>query len=412
MGCSPGLIPGLADLLPAGTSAVVYHDPSRPYWPSDGIRYLSQSEDGPGESFSVSTHSLPNNVNAELELETAVVTGGIFPPSNPAIPLSKDSPDLQLARYRIRWRIKTPNLGNPALWLVYWGRDERAAQRAPAGWEREVIRDYPLPTLPPDNPAQQPLRTRRALPPPPLIEPAYRPTSASPAPHTPFQHRHPSASMSQPPQPPYPQHQHQPSLPPNVMQPPPNHSMYQQGRQQSMSVGPAPGSSHGVPQQQQHMQQQNMQPLQQQAQAPQQQQQRRNTTKQSQSILNRKALPQSGSGKPHSGSTQQQQHTSQAISASTQPQVHALQAIPPHLRAAVVASAAHSSFPQGFSDPYDYLSSRSWAGLRYERNHTVIAPIFDPVRAFAWLLLHDVHLLTLPSIAEHNHGDYGKLDRA
>lgn len=338
---------------------------------------------------------MPNNVAGIVELETGVVSGGIFPPSNPAIPLSKDSPELVMARYRLRWRIVTPGLGNLALWLVYWGRDERTTQRAPPGWGKEPIRRYPLPILPPNVPPQQPLRKGRALPPPPLIEPVNsRTTSASPAPsslpHT-LQQNHQNRQAS------YtdnitqqqytPQHQQQPSLPPNMQQQPPSvpqageYPAYQQARPPNMQVGPGPGpppgSSQGPPlppQVLQHtqVQQQHQQPA----------QSRRNTPKQSHAALSKKPPPP-GLGKPNSQpQAQSQSHPpppNAAVAAAVQPQVQALQAIPPHLRAAVVASAAHSVFPQPFSDPYDYLSSRSWAGLRYERNHAVVAPIFDPV---------------------------------
>lgn len=363
----------------AGTSAIIWHDPSRSNWPSDGIRYLSQAQDinGPhaGEKFSTSSHPMPNNVSGIVELETGVVSGGIFPPSNPAIPLSKDSPELTMARYRLRWRIITPNLGNLALWLVYWGRDERTTQRAPAGWEREPIRRYPLPTLPPNLPPQQPLLAGRALPPPRLIEPAYShsqtPSTSTPPPSSALQSNNNNKSRQQS----YinPQQQQQPPLPPNMQpQQAGNYPGYQQGRPPNMPNT----SSTGPPQILHH-------PQIQQQQSTSASQSRKNTPKQSHAALNKKSATP-GLGKPNP-QQQSQPPSNAALAAAMQPQVHALQAIPPHLRAAVVASAAHSAFPQPFSDPYDYLSSRSWAGIRYERNHAVVAPVFDPVSTRASL---------------------------
>jgi hypothetical protein len=46
-----------------------------------------------------------------------------------------------------------------------------------------------------------------------------------------------------------------------------------------------------------------------------------------------------------------------------------------HLRARPLAF----TFPAQFDDPYEMLTERSWAGLRYERNHAFISSVFDPV---------------------------------
>jgi hypothetical protein len=331
-----------------------------------------------GEKFTTNAHSLSNDSSNSVELETGVITAGIFPPANPAIPVSKDSPDLQLARFRIRWRIITPGIGNPCLWLVYWGRDERATQRAPAGWEREPIRRYPLPVVAPDQPVEIPLQRGVSYPfqevrllhqpmqysghgagsPPPPSMQHYTPQQQHQLLQQQQQQKMRQASSnasSSNATPSYPSHQ----LPPNMQQQqqqqpagqpqPGNYPMgFQPGRQPSMPLAPSTG--------------------------PPAQLNRQNTPKSQPLHLARRQA--TANGKPPM-QTPPQQHAIAGPSSSTQPQ--SLPPIPPQLRNSVLASAAHASFPLQFSDPYDYLSSRSWAGLRYEHNHALVGPIFDPV---------------------------------
>lgn len=128
---------------------------------------------------------------------------------------------------------------------------------------------------------------------------------------------------------------------------------FQQGRPGGI---PAQGTSHG----------------------PSPQQTRQNTPKQSAAAA-RKAQ------KAASKEAQSQAHPVQAphpaaAAAAAQLQAQALPTVPAHLRNGMLSSAAHTPFPQLFSDPYDYLSTRSWAGIRYEHNHSSVAPIFDAVR--------------------------------
>lgn len=69
---------------------------------------------------------------------------------------------------------------------------------------------------------------------------------------------------------------------------------------------------------------------------------------------------------------QQQQQKQQAA-------VQAAQAAQAQQLARMRLLSSTVTFPAPFSDPYEYLSERSWAGLRYEKNHALIAPIFDAV---------------------------------
>lgn len=306
----------------AGTSAVIWQDPSRPDWPSDGIRYKQTSEGG--ERFSTTQLPLPNNPSNIVEVETGILSHGIFPPSSPAIPLTRDSPDLLLARFRLRWRIVTPGIGNLALWLVYWGRDERQSERAPQGWEREVIRKYPLPTI--NEPQQFPLKTggrvtvpgQHALQQPPMMKQSLplappqmqqstngkRPTSANP-------------------------------MPLNANQ---TNGRPMSGTQQNAISGNAATSASSTPKM-------------------------------------RKAQPLS---KLQQQQQQQQQQAAAAAEAARLQAQHERQNQQDRL--AVMRFPQHMlSFPQAWNDPYEYLSDRSWAGLRYEHNHALLLPLFDAV---------------------------------
>ena len=229
------------------------------------------------------------------------------------MPHPLDTPELNLARYRIRWRVTTPGIGNPGLYLVFWGRDDRIAARAPPGWEREVIRRYPLPPV--NEGPQYPLR---------MLQQNHAILAAMSqknrqAPHALGASQNPSQSQNLP-------HSSQQTLPSGNMR---------------ASLPPQQGGSQARHQ----MQPPSLQQQQQQAQA------------------NAQVRPQA-----HSFSQGQARSQSQSQS-QTSSQAHALRVL-----------ASHFNFPTPFNDPFDKLSDRSWAGLRYERNHALIASIFDPVR--------------------------------
>ena len=290
-----------------------------------------------------------------------IITQGIYPPSSTSVPLPLDTPELNVARFRMRFRIASSgqnHIGNPNLWFVYWGRDDRVQTRAPPGWEREVIRRYPLPSVaeplmyplrrpgppggqpqpqqgqqqqhqqqsPPQQPGQQPMthaqvqqlqqrqQSHMQSPPPqPGMQVQNRPRSGVPAPgmRPPFQQQQPQATP--------PQTFAQPQLLPSP------------AAAVRRSATPA-GHGQAMPQQQQMEQQQRM---------------------------------------------QQQQQKQQAAAQAAQAQ--AAQAAQAQQLARMRLLSSTVTFPAPFSDPYEYLSERSWAGLRYEKNHALIAPIFDAV---------------------------------
>lgn len=265
-------------------------------WPSDGIRYAS-----PTETTTTSTHQLHSGTS--IMIEKTITQHGFYPPSDPGLPLPKDTRELLLARYRIRWRIISPNIGNPNLYFVYWGREENNARRAPQGWEAEVIRKYPLPNI--REPPQFPLKAA--------------------------------------------------------------HMQAQQQQQQHLQQQTAQN-------QQQQQQQQPLRPM-----PPNMQQLQANAR----------------AGQPSTPPPPQMQHTR----GPSQPPASQMQtpgvptSLPQQVRAAVQNPGQQApmqqqhmrarplgfTFPAQFDDPYEMLSERSWAGLRYERNHAFISPVFDPV---------------------------------
>lgn len=229
-------------------------------------------------------------------IEKTTTSQGFYPPSDPGLPLPKDTRELLLARYRIRWRIISPNIGNPNLFFVYWGRDETNARRAPQGWEAEVIRKYPLPNI--QEPPQFPLR--------------------------------PAQMQGQ-----------------------------QQQQQQQTPLG------------QQQQQQQPLRPL------PPNMQQIQAASRAGQSSTPPPQQMQQPPNMHARGPSQPPQMQPPSVP-SVPPQVRAQQQqapIQPHLRARPLGF----TFPAQFDDPYEMLTERSWAGLRYERNHAFISPVFDPV---------------------------------
>ncbi|GAA5898504.1 hypothetical protein JCM6882_007800 [Rhodosporidiobolus microsporus] len=146
----------------AGTALLALVNPPTRQTPSDGLRYMYAE---PNEVRSVTTHtvSVPASFanpgqsrKEEVQLECLTSMAGHFPPVSPAQPLTPDSPEMRLTRFRKRWRIT--NGQYPGLWFYWWGRDDSGglggapAPMAPAGWERNAVRAYPL-VKPPNFPS-------------------------------------------------------------------------------------------------------------------------------------------------------------------------------------------------------------------------------------------------------------------
>lgn len=88
-------------------------------------------------------HASPTTV----ELECLTIIYGHHPPISTSFPLSLDSPERTLTRYRKRYRLARGG-GNPGLNLIYWGQNENGGgpipKLAPSGWEVNPGRAYPL----------------------------------------------------------------------------------------------------------------------------------------------------------------------------------------------------------------------------------------------------------------------------
>lgn len=350
----------------AGESAIIFQDPMRPVWPADGIRYAQVQE-----NITRTSVPFPSHPAGAIELETSIITQGIYPPANPNVPLPMDTPELNLARYRIRWRITSVGVGNPGLFLVYWGRDPTITTRAPRGWEREPIRRYPLPAI--NEALQFPLRINRQNGPPPPPPQWQQQQQKQPQ-------LHPAHSQS-PAQVP-------PSLPPPGQQQP-------QGMSPMAHHTPRPPSQGRQPSLPPQQLQQHASPLvgtTQLAPQPPKGNKRQNTPKQPpqtlppnlrQSVGPSPQMPtaQLGQSVPLQGVppqaaaqlAQQQQQQAAIARQMYQQQQHAQQ------QAQIQFLASQFSFPLPFNDTYDRLSERHHAGLRYEKNHALLAPIFDPV---------------------------------
>lgn len=314
---------------------VVFHDPSRPVWPGDGIRYAQNAE-----SHKRSPFTLPNN--QVVDLETAVVAQGMYPPANPNVPLSLDTPELNLARFRIRWRILgPPGVGHPNLCLVHWGRDPQVDVRAPPGWEREVIRRYPFPPV--DTPLVYPLRQLSA-PQPPQHQQVQRQMQGSPPPGMQLQ-----GGPMRPPTQDGPVAQAQ-----TVIQPP---QTFPPGSRPIVAPGQMPPASVRASMPPALLAQFEAQQRQAQAAA--------NAAAQATSAGQAQLATPAGQSQ---ASTQQTQAQAAAMALAQQQQIAQLRLL-----------AGHFSFPVPFSDSRDTLSQRSYAGLRYERNHAAVAPVFDAV---------------------------------
>ena len=283
------------------------------------MRYGQASE-------SITRSSHPWQAGGVVELESAVLTQGIYPPTNSAVPHPQDTLELNLARYRIRWRVTNPGIGNPALYLVYWGRDDRITARAPPNWDREVIRRYPLPTV--NEALQYPLKL---FPQNPAVLMALsnknrQTPQGLPLPSS-IQSHHAGSGTQQLP------------VPANLRASVPPQS------------GP-PQRSQGNPQQQQH-------------------------------------------GQAHAQAQAKMQTQAQAQFSQGQVQATGQTPVPTHAQAMHLRTlASHFNFPSPFNDSFDLLSDRSWAGLRYERNHALIAPIFESVRWYDSSIEKEIKILT------------------
>lgn len=352
----------------AGTCSIVYRDgQARSNWPADGVRYAQ-----PNESVARQAVTLPSG--QQVEIETSMIAQGIFPPSNPNVPLSQDTPELILGRYRLRYRVITPGVGNPNLYLVYWGRDPNSNARCPAGWERECIRRYPLPNFP-----SQPLY------------PLKMPTPAAASGQQPNNQLSAAAIAQQ-----------QNLMQQRMLQSAAAAAAAQanQGRPGTgqAQIPPAAGATHmpngvvvngaanlqyirpsGAPQQvpgAAGMQQipANVAP----ALAAQYAAQQRQLQMQAAAMAARNAAGSNAAGgqpgRPVTGNmpamlTMQQQAQAQAAAIVTQQQVQQI--------AQIRALVSNFPFPMPFNDDYEALSDRTRAGMRYETNHKLIAPIFD-----------------------------------
>ncbi|GAA5926771.1 uncharacterized protein JCM15063_000366 [Sporobolomyces koalae] len=140
----------------AGTALLSLMTPPNRSAPNDGLRYAVPDA---VERRTVTQHTVacPVSVTAptqnqqiQIELECYTSYQGHFPSMSREQAIRANSPEMRLTRFRKRWRIT--NGQYPSLWFFWWGRDEHGgagpaagpAPRAPPGWERAPVRNYPI----------------------------------------------------------------------------------------------------------------------------------------------------------------------------------------------------------------------------------------------------------------------------
>ncbi|KAM0748137.1 hypothetical protein T439DRAFT_349503 [Meredithblackwellia eburnea MCA 4105] len=322
----------LVDRPEQGTTLVAYVYPNRPL-PPDGVRYLPQH---PPERQSITQHtvSIPSSTanpsvssTVSIELECLTTLHGHFPPTSRNAGLQPTSPDLHLTRYRKRWRI-SKGAGHQGLWFFWWGRNSNIAEcpPAPAGWERDPVRVYPL---------AQPVQK----------DPVYifgsRTRGTGPS--------VPTAAQSPA----------QPQLP-NGVSGYPSAAAYAQAARQQATVNPA-ASYQMYAQQQVMLQHQQQAHLQQQAHAQQAQ----------------AAQAQAAQAQAHAKASRSR---ASAAAAAQPPNPSSTQPHPTGAPGAISKqeedAAVTTILSQG--DMLDLLSTRQLAIARFARNHDLLASVFDP----------------------------------
>lgn len=349
----------------AGAALISFlHPPHRPP-PSDGLRYLPSN---PPERSSITTHLVSAPVSGlnptlvsqvTVELETLTMIHGHWPPTSRNSGLLPDSPEMRLSRFRKRYRIRA-GAGHPGLWLSYWGKDDNGgaggggAPNAPAGWEREPIRAYPLPK---DAAPTDPVLIFGGRNRPPTGGPGMLPGFSAPG-----------ALPTSAPLPNRPQ--------PQSSFPPPLPNAFQPYARQQQHLGPLPSQpSHQALQSQYLLQQQHH--ATQQALAHQQ----------AQAAYSASLAQQQGVPPPYSlQAAQLLAHQQANAAAQAQAQAHAqqqqqqAQMMQAQKLATRTSQGRTKVAEEEMGDILDTVSARQVAEVRMARNHELLAGVLDPWR--------------------------------